>query len=238
MPGIYYAGPEGGQTYAPDIRPYLLANSLTGAGTPPANAIQFGDLVCLTQATALTSGGNTVVRPLLAADVTAVYKEGTPIAGVLGIAMDSVQSNSVGAPAGGPPPLGGITTAAAIPYPYAYAGMQPVDDATGRGQLSVVVFRPGQVFIGTLYVGGGTVTLQHQYDDTLAGFHLTTVSGITTFTVDTGATTKILRILGPVTQDPNYNKASGTVQTGAPSVYFELLGSYSQAETGVVYSTQ
>lgn len=169
--------------------------------------------------------------------MTAVYKEGTPVAGILGIAMDSAQSNASGV-ATQPPALGGITTSAAVPYPYPYAGMQPPDDATGRSQLSVAVFRTGQVFIGTLYVGGGTVTLQHQLDGTLAGFRLSTTAGITTFQIDTGATTKVLRIIAPNTQDPNYNKASGIVQTGAPTVYFELLGTYEQALTGVPYTTQ
>lgn len=239
MPGIVYVGPEAGRVYVPDLRPVLLANSLSGTGTPPAADIQAGDIVVLTTKSTLTSGGNTVGRMLLAADVTAHYKEGTPVAGVFGVARDSARSNASGV-ALGSTPLGGITTSAAIPYPYSYAGMQPPDDATGRSQLSVDVFAGGQVFMGQLYVGGGAITLQHQYDYTLAGFHLSTTGGITTYTIDTGAAAadQCLRIIGPNMEDPFYNVLTTTAQTTAPTVFFEVLGAFEQASTGVVYSTQ
>lgn len=235
MPGISFYAPPGGNAPVPDIRDYLLANSLNGTGTPPANSLQAGDLVALTQNTSLTSGGNTVVRQLLAADLAALYKESTPIAGILGIAMDSANSNASGV-ATTAPPLGGVTTTAPPSYPYSYAGMQAPDDATGRSRERVAVFRSGFSFLGALYVGGGAITLQHQYDDTLAGFKITTTAGITTYTIDVGATTKCLRIIGPNTQDPLYNVLTGT--TFGPTVIFELLGPYEQALTGVVYSSQ
>src|SRR5437868_12920900 len=105
MPGIRYVGTRAGFVDVPDVRAFLLAKSLTGTGTPPAAAIQAGDVLCLTQAAALTDTiTNTVVRMLLAADVTAVYKEGTPVAGVLGIARDSASSNASGV-ATAPPAL-------------------------------------------------------------------------------------------------------------------------------------
>lgn len=237
MGGIRYVGTRAGFVDVPDVRPALLANSLTGTGTPPAAALQAGDVLALTQVSALTSSGNTVVRMLLAADVTAVYKEGTPVAGVYGIARDAASSNASGV-AQQPPPLGGVQTSAAIPYPYSYAGTMPPDDATGRSQLSVNVFFPGQIFGGNLYPGGGAVTVQHQYDETLAGFKLVTASGVTTYQVDVGATTKILRIIAPNTQDPLYNTLVATTAANGCEVFFEVLEAYCQALTGVVYSTQ
>lgn len=237
MPGLRYVGTNAGFVDVPNVRPVLLANSLTGTGTPPAAALQSGDVMVLTQNSSLTSGGNTVGRMLLAADVTAVYKEGTPIAGIYGMARDSCSSNASGV-AQPPPPLGGVQTSAAIPYSYGYAGMMPVDDATGRSQESVNVFYPGQIFGAPLYPGGGAVTVQHQYDETLAGLRLTTTSGVTSYQVDVGATTKILRIIAPNTQDPLYNTLVATTATNGCEVFFEVLESYSQALTGVVYSTQ
>lgn len=237
MPGIRYVGTRAGFVDVPDVRPVLLANSLTGTGTPPAAALQSGDVICLTQNSSLTSSANTVARMLLAADVTAVYKEGTPVAGIYGIARDSASSNASGV-AQAPPPLGGVQTSAAIPYPYAYAGMMPVDDATGRSQLSADVFFPGQIFAGALYPGGGAVTVQHQYDETLAGLRLSTTSGVTTYLVDVGATTKILRIISPNTQDPLYNTLVATSASFGCEVFFEVLEAYCQSLTGVPYSTQ
>lgn len=237
MPGFRYVGSRAGFVDVPDVRPVLLGNSLTGTGTPPAAAIQAGDVICLTQVAALTSGGNTVGRMLLAADVTAVYKEGTPVAGIYGTARDSSASNASGV-SQSPPPLGGVQTSAAIPYPYSYAGTMPPDDATGRSQLSVDVFFPGQIFGGALYPGGGAVTVQHQYDETLAGIKLTTASGVTTYQVDVGATTKCLRIIAPNMQDPLYNTLVATSATFGCEVFFEVLEAYCQALTGVPYSTQ
>lgn len=237
MPGIRVVGAEAGFRAVPNVHAFLLANSMSGAGTPPTNALQAGDVVCLTQATALTASGASVIRMLLAADVTAVYKEGTPVAGVMGIAMDSASSSSAGV-AIQPPALGGITTSAAIQYPYSYAGMQAPDDSTGRSRQRVALFTDGEVFGGNFYTGGGIITMGHQYDGTLAGFNLSTTAGITTFTIDVGATTKILRIIGPNTQDPLYNVAVANAATRGCEVFFEVLPAYQQWLTGVVYSTQ
>lgn len=237
MPGLRFSGSNAGFVDVPNVRPVLLGNSLTGTGTPPAAAIQAGDVICLTTVAALTSSGNVVGRMLLAADVTAVYKEGTPVAGIYGMARDSSASNASGV-AQAPPPLGGIQTSAAIPYPYSYAGTMPPDDATGRSQLSVDVFYPGQIFAAPLYPGGGAVTVQHQYDDTLAGLRLSTTAGVTTYLVDVGATTKILRIIAPNMQDPLYNTLVATSATFGCEVFFEVLETYCQALTGVPYSTQ
>lgn len=237
MPGLRFVESEAGFNPVPNIQSFLLANSMSGTGTPPANYLQAGDVACLTQVSALTSSGNTVVRMLLAADVTAVYKEGTPVAGVLGMVMDSAGTNASGV-AIQPPPLGGITTSAAIQYPYSYAGMQAPDDATGRSRQRIALFTDGMLFGGNLYTGGGAITLQHQYDGVLAGFNLSTTSGITTFTIDVGATTKILRIVAPNTQDPLYNTAVANAAARGCEVFFEVLPAYQQWLTNVVYSTQ
>lgn len=239
MPGILFAGARGGGTPAPEIGQYLLANSLTGTGTPPANALQAGDLVCLTTKSTLTSSSNVVTRPLLAADKTAHYKEGTPVAGILGVAVTSVTTNASGV-AGAPPALGGISTNAAINYPLSGPAMQAVDVASGRSYLPVYMFGGRNIFKARLDTAAGAVTLAHQYDDTLAGFILTTTSGITVFTVDTGAAAadQCIRIVGPDEQDPLYNTSVAQSAANGCYVFFEALSSFSQVLTGVPYSTQ
>jgi len=215
-----------------------MANSLTGSGTPPAAACYAGDLCALTQNSSLTSGGQTVVRMLLAADKTAHYKEGTPVAGILGIFSDSFQSNSSGI-ATAPPVIAGIASGAAINYPLSGPGMWGQDVATNRNYGGVILFQAGNVFMAPLYTGAGSVTLKHQYDDTLGGFTLTTTNGITQYTINTTDTgvDACLRILGPNEQDPNYNKLVAQNAYG-PMVFFEVLGSFEQSQTGVVYSSQ
>lgn len=239
MPGIAFANQQGGMLGTPSVGKYLLANSMTGTGTPPANGLNAGDLVVLTTKSTLTSNSNVVVRMLLAADKSAHYKEGTPVAGILGVAASSVQTNASGVAQPGPA-AGGITTTASISYPYSEPALWGADPASGRNYLKVDLFLPGNVFIGRLDMAAGAITLQHQYDNTLAGFILNTTTGVTTYTVDTGAAAadQCLRIIGPNTQDPLYNTLVAQNAAVGPSVFFEVLDSFSQALTGVDYSTQ
>ncbi len=239
MGTFQFAGTRPGEASAPAIFQYLLANSLSGTGTPPANALQYGDPVVLTTATALTSGGAAVCRQLLAADKTAHYKEGTPVAGILGIAGNAVQTNASGV-AIQPPPLGGVTTNAAIPYPLSGPAMQQTDVYTGRSYMNVYLFGGANIFEGQLYMGAGAITLGHQYDNTLGGITLTTTSGITKFTIntsDTGVDACIL-ILGPNEQNPLYGTAVASGAAVGPTVFFTVLPSFQQFLTGVDYSTQ
>lgn len=212
---------------------------MTGTGTPPANALQAGDLVALTTKSTLTSSSNVVTRMLLAADKTAHYKEGTPVAGILGVSAQAVTTNASGV-AGAPPPLGAITTNAAINYPLSGPAMQAVDSASGRSYIAVYLFGGRNVFRGRLDMAAGAITLAHQYDNTLAGFILNTTSGITTYTIDTGAAAadQCVRIIGPDEQDPLYNTVVAQSATTGPAVFFEVLSSFAQVLTGVDYSTQ
>ncbi len=239
MGGFQFAYRKGGLIPVPSVEPYLLANSMTGAGTPPANAVQAGDLVVLTQATALTSSGNTVVRMLLAADKTAHYKEGTPVAGILGVSAWAAQSNASGV-AFGPPPLGGITTSAAIPYPLSQSAMQAPDTASGRSYLGVNLFTGGNVFLARLDMAAGAITLAHQYDDTPAGVILNTTSGITNFTIQPAPTAldQCMRIIGPNEADPLYNTLVAQNAAVGPSVFVEIMPAFDQYLTAVVYTTQ
>jgi hypothetical protein len=239
MPGFVFAGNKGSYTGVPNVGKYLLANSMNGTGTPPAAAIMAGDVVCLTSNASLTSNSQIVVRMLLAADKTAVYKQGTPVAGILGVAASDVASTSTGA-AMAPPAYLGLTNQASIPYSYSEPGLWGADKATSRNYLKVNLFSGGNFFLGRLDMAAGAITLGHQFDDALAGIILNTTSGVTTYTVDTTATgtSACLRIIGPNEQDPLYNTLVASGAATGPSVFFQAVGSFEQYSTGVVYTSQ
>lgn len=238
MPGVAVGYVMGGQQLVAGITPKLLANSLTGTGTPPACALLQGDFVVLTQVAALTSGGQTVLRMLLAADKTAHYKEGTSVAGILGINTDNLQTNPSGI-CTGPPVIGAIASGAAINYPLSGPGMWGQDVATNRNYGGVIVADSQIVYTARLYTGAGSVTLKHQYDGTLGGITMATTSGVTTYTINTTDTgvDACIKIIGPNEQDPLYNTTVAQNAAG-PTIFFQILGSFQQGSTNVVYSTQ
>lgn len=242
MPGVIFGGGEGNYVGVPNVGKYLLANSLSGTGTPPAAAVYAGDLVALTTKSTLTASSQVVVRQLLAADKTAHYLEGSPVAGILGVCMNDVSSSAAGIALSPPVIAPGITAGAAISYPLSESAMWGQDRATNRNYMKVALFVPGNVFIGRLDMTAGAITLGHQFDGKLAGLILTTTSGVTAYTIDSATASgadACCRIIGPVEQDPLYNTAvSAGVAVQGPSVYFEMLASFSQYLTGVSYSTQ
>lgn len=241
MPGIQFSGSEANFRGVPDVNKYLLANSLAGTGTPPAAAVYAGDIVALTQASALTSGANTVVRMLLAADKTAHYLQGSPVAGLLGVCMDDVASSAAGIAIAPPVIAPGVTSGAPISYPLSNSGMWGADRATNRNYMKVALFVPGNTFLGRLDMTAGAITLKHQYDGLLAGIIMTTTSGVTTYTIDSATASgadACIRIIGPNEQDPLYNTTVAISSATGPSVFFEVLPSFSQYLTNVVYSSQ
>lgn len=208
---------------------FLLANSLTGLGTPPANYLRANDPVVLTTKSTLTSGGIAVVRQLLAADKTAHYKEGTPVAGLLGLAEYDCSTDSNGSINGSVPPAG-VTPGAQVVYNFpSMSGDSPPDTATNRSRIQVYLFNLTNVFQGYL----NSAVASHALDGTLAGIILSTTSGVTTWTIDTGAAAadQCLTIIKPNETDPLYNAAAGPV-------FFQVLPAFCQSLTGVPYSTQ
>lgn len=217
MPGIYFLQRTSGATIVPLKVPYKMANSMTGTGTPPAAELQAGDFVVLTTASALTASGVVVARMLLAADKTAHYKEGTPVAGILGVCTATVDTNSSGAATGGGVSLGGVI------YGNPSEEFTYGVDSTGRGTLNVIIADGSTIFRAKLNTG----TASGSIVDTLGGITMSTTSGVTTYTVnttDTGVDAPIL--------------FTGFNPDDTTEVYFKLLGSFQQYSTGVPYSTQ
>jgi len=241
MPGCRWVGKiDGSQQAVPGILKALLANSLTGTGTPPAASVLAGDIVVRTTKSTITSGGTAVVRMLLAADKTAHYLQGTPVAGLLGVAGDSVSTNASGVSVA-PPAIGGIATGAGIPYPYSGPGMWGNDPLTGRSYLGVLPFTPDNVFgmrLDTTTAAILTTTYQSLVG-TLGGIIMSTTSGVTTYTLDwaAAAADSCLMILGPNTSDPLYGQAVAQNAAVGPEFFFIVLPSFEQTRTGVNYSS-
>jgi hypothetical protein len=232
MPGCAYGENFAGNALAPLTPSFYLANSLTGSGVPPAAYVQATDIVCLTTATALTSNAIPVLRMLLAADITALYQNGSGgICGILGSAADDMISNASGYAQAPPTSLGGFQS------PGSYASLQYTEPQVGRSQGRVQVFTSNHGFRMALYTGGGAITLTGQYNNTLAGIHISTTSGTTTYTIDPNATTKCVQIVAADIGDPLYDTLVAQNAAG-PHVYVKILPAYQQFNTGVNYSAQ
>jgi hypothetical protein len=189
LSGFSFQGVRGSQIPVPDRAPYLAANNLNGTGTPPASQLYAGDLCVLTTKSTLTDANADVVcRMLLQADKAANYKQGTPVAGILGVNSSPIATNSVGVvQALGPLPGGTIYT---IPGDSASYG---ADFASGRNYVVVDRFGGSQQFGARLDLNFEDfptgLTLQHQLDNTLAGIQINfyvwtlTFTGTTSFVV-------------------------------------------------------
>lgn len=229
MPGIRFAYVTIGDS--PQLGAGLLANSLSGTGTPPAANLRGGDVVAQTTAAALTAAGAAVIRMLLAADKAAAYKEGTPVAGIMGVAAWDANTSNLGQIQGSVNAPGVNTGAGAIlNFPSISSGM-PVDPNTARSRVDYYTASEMNVFLGKLDATSAAATPAR--NNTLAGLILTTSGGVTTYTIDTGAAAaaQCLRILRCNEQDPLYGSVGG-------EVFFQFLPAFDQAQTGVNYSTQ
>lgn len=255
MPGIYFAGVPGGNLSVPDRETDVIANSINGAGTPPAAQILGGDLVVKTIKSTLTGTPLTpVVRMLLAADKTAHYKEGTPVAGIYGCAASGAASTSTGGPQSA-----ALLYPANIPYPYTVPGTLGQDAATARGYVVTDVALPGKRFWGRLDMNatdwtGPTVTVGQQFNGLSGGFNISTVAGVTTYTLIPNsaapgvaggavAADQCIILLAASVTDNLYNvpiTVTGAVGAGArgPLFEFTFVPAFMQALTGVQYSTQ
>lgn len=222
MPGLRFGYANAGQVGVPFIIQALLAGGSAGGVT-----VYSGDAVVKTTKSTLTANVVPVIRTLLAADVTATYQQGGSIAGIWGMACEDVTTNSSGQ-AIQSPTLGNIATGGSVIYPYSYDGLQAVDSNTVRSYTRVIQATGNMVFAAKLTAASavGTPALI----TTNAALTLTGTAP-TTFTVDTtGGSTNCIQIVGINTSDPNYG-AHGC------EVFFVILPTYRQGDTGVLYTS-
>ena len=172
-----------------------------------------------------------VVRMLIAADKTAHYKEGTPVAGIMGVAVWDANTGSTGQIQGSVSAAGVNTgTGVILNFPSISSGI-PVDPNTARARIDYYTASEMNVFLGKLDSTAAAATPAR--NNTLAGLILTTASGVTTYTIDTGAAAadQCLRILRCNEQDPLYGSVGG-------EVFFQFLPAFDQAQSGVNYASQ
>jgi len=195
-------------------------------GVPPrlgfpngkSTTIQGGEPVVLTTASALTTASNKVVRTLLAADIAALYQDGSSnVCGILGFACHDAVTNSSGVANqqhvySGKSALGEPTFA--LP---SYGLGQPADTNIGYTEIMVWIADPNTVFKGKLI---STSTASNLLIGP-AGIDLT--SGV--FTVAPSATTKILDIIAWDPSDTTY-------------VWFTVKAAFCQLQTMFPYTAQ
>lgn len=179
-----------------------------------------GDIVVLTTVSAKTTSSTPVIRPLLAADIAALYQDGSGnVCGIFGIAQHTQSTNSSGIVATQP----SVTNVAASARPiYALPGVSAgyeVDPNVGFSLDNPIIADDTTLFRANLVTGTATSAIV----GTLAGVDLT--SGV--YTVSTSATTKIFTIEDIDDQDPN-----GT------AVYVRVLPAFQQYSTGFPYTAQ
>jgi hypothetical protein len=260
MPGILlYSTPTDSGMQQP-VDWLLVQNSATGV-VPPNAPIQAGDIICQTSNATLCAGtapapnAARVARKLLAADKTANYLQ-TTAAGIWGIAMDSVSTNSLGNV------VAGVGNGGFVFKTPNQSVLVSTDQITGRPKLPVMPFKPGGLFTGRLdlnltdfplanYPTGYRVT--NQFNGLLAGIIITTnAAGVTTYSIQpaassggsiVGATSaqQIVRIQRADETDVDYfNKVqvAGAGVLGCRLI-FEVLPNYQQSSvSNVVYSAQ
>jgi hypothetical protein len=190
-----------------------------------------GDLVVQTTKSTLTANGVAVVRMLLAADKTAHYKEGTPVAGIFGVAEydcatdgNGIINGNVTAP--------NVANGAGITYNFPSNALRvPPDINTGRSRVQIYLANTVNVFVGALNSGSSAATAA--LNNTLAGFILSTTNGVTTYTIDTNAAAadQCITIIKCDETDPLYGFTGGRV-------FFQFLPAFCQSLTGVQYATQ
>lgn len=218
MPGVKFA-------YTLNGRPPVMVEALIGK----SETVYAGDAVGQTTNATYSISSVPAIRKILAGDKTAHYKEGTPVAGIFGVAAWSGTSDANGrwsafASVGG-------NQAGAGNYQFNVMGQGvPTDPNTGQSRWWGYAAAQQNVFVCALDATASNAT--PALNSTLAGLILTTSGGITTFTIDTGAAAadQCLRIIKCDESDPLYGSAKGRV-------FFQFLESFDQYFTAVNYST-
>lgn len=219
MPGIRLA-------YTLNGRPPVMVEELIGK----SETIYAGDALALTTNATYAINSVPCVRKVLAADKTAHYKEGTPVAGILGVAEWGGTTNSSGQWTSAALPGGVQPGAVNYQFPSMGGGISQ-EPVTAQSRVVLYGAVGSNVFVCALDSTASVAT--PALNNTLAGLILTTSNGITTFTIDTGAASadQCLRIIRCDESDPLYNNGHGG------RVFFQFLGSFDQYETGVNYSS-
>jgi hypothetical protein len=226
MPGFQYV-----RTSTNNQSPHRLAYTLgkSYASSTAKGLVMAGDIVVLTTNSNHTTSSYPVVRPLVAADKTAHYQQGTPIAGLLGVAEMSAQTDTNGFASAPVTPAN--LAASAIPIyalPTVPSGFD-VDPNIGYSRIVISLFDQNNEFKANLNSG----TTSGALNGTQAGLILATSGTNSTYTIDTAPSggaiaggDACLLITKWDERDPSQK-----------AVYVKCHPSFQQGNTGVNYTT-
>jgi len=179
---------------------------------------QAGDPVVKTTNSSLTTSSVPVFRPVLAADISALYKESSSVCGILGFNCDYWKTDSSGVANTPNTPSTKSGSAEPVRPAPTLASIVPNDPTTTYAMSGVYYMQPG---VRARVKVKSTVTPSAAIVGTTAGIDLT--SGV--YTLDTAATTKIFLITDWYSND-------------LTTVEVELLPAYQQLALGNNYSSQ
>lgn len=226
MPGFTYAR-NNINAKAPAKVAYTLGKAY--ASSTAKGLVMAGDWVVITTNTNHTTSSYPVVRPLVAADKTAHYQQGTPIAGLLGVAEMGAQTDANGF-ASAPIVPANVATSAIPIYnlPTVPTGYK-VDPNIGYSRIVVTVAGSGNEFKGRLNSGTATGAL----NGTLAGLILATSGTNTTYTVDTAPSGGAIAGGDACLIITKWDERD-LLNT---LVYVRVVGAFAQPATGINYTT-
>lgn len=226
MPGMWYYSARGGiGQIGPSTQDQGLASSTTFYG---------GDILVRT-----VISSNTVVRPLSAADITALYQDGSAnVCGVYGLMPAPAVTNSSGL-ANSAPAFPGVNAATQNIYPVpsrAY-GNAP-DPVSGRSREGIEVIDGNTVTGGYLWEN---TTITDNLRGTAVGILRSTISGVVYYFWSSAATTKIGYIEEVTETDPYFNTAVtantlNTTHNPRCAIGVRIIGSFQQAATLFSYA--
>ncbi len=178
-------------------------------------------------------------RSLLQADITALYKEGTAVVGITGVAAHSVKTDANAIASSQPPTV--VTTAGPIPIypaPSVSSVLEP-EYTQGRARMRVQLFDQNSIIGGWLWEN---TTITDALVGTRVGILISTIGGVPFYFWSTGAATTIGVIARVNQQDPMYNQAAAantqnTTHNPRGEVLVNVDPAYQQFYTNQVYAT-
>ncbi len=231
MPGMRVV--QSLETLAPDETDRVVGISQT---------IYSGDPVVLTSKATiatLNSVNMPSLRSLLQADITALYKEGVPVAGILGVAGAGVKTDANAAATSALPSAVSVAGAQVIlPVPSVSSALEP-EPSQGRARCRVQLANQNNLIAAPLWE---TTALTDALIGVQVGILLSTIGGVPFYFWSTAAATPIGVIQQINRQDPLFNTTTtanvqNTTHNPRAEVYVQVLPAYQQFNTGVNYST-
>jgi hypothetical protein len=198
----------------------VCSTALIGKSTQ----IHVGDILILTEASALTTSATPVVRPLFSGDTI------TSSNGILGVALFDIQTNSSGVLTTVSSPVT-VSTRGQLDTSLPLTNVLPTDPVTGFVQIYYATFDLENVFRG--YSATNDVVSFYQVGRK-AGITASAASAPSNYTIDLNAASANCPFIidGVDTESPQYNSANG-----GGEVFVRCLAAFNQTMTATLWAT-